>query len=469
MATVDYSAMSEAEERPASADLAKPVLPPKYWFPLLVALVVSGAILVVSELSYRDFFATRGDMQNRMAVQAQLVELHKTLSDAEASQRGFLLTRRDEFLEPYRRSLTQVRQVRAQLRDLVAHDKAQRDRLGELNELVTLRFAELQRALDRAGTGDFAAAQAIVESDDARALAARIEAGFAEAGKRAAEGLGASARGWEESMDSSRSGILTVVGLNAVLIAMLALVLIRDVRRAREAERMNAEFAERMKDEVLDRTARLSALSEYLQTQSEREKAKLARELHDELGSILTPAKMDVNWLQGRLEGDPQSAERLQRLALLLDSGIDVKRRIIENLRPSLLDHLGLAAALRWHVEEACKSANLEVHMDLAEGLGRLAPEIEIALYRTVQESVTNVVRHAQAKRLDLTLERTSEGVVVTVRDDGIGIADLEAAARKSFGIGGLRQRLRAVGGSVEFDSAAGRGTTVRAFVPLGK
>jgi signal transduction histidine kinase len=457
------SAESQREAEPA----AQPVLPAKYWFPLLVAVVVSGAILVVSELSYRDFFATRGHLEARMAIQLRLTELHQALSQAEASQRAYLLTLQPRHLEPFRSSAAQLRIAREQLRDLVVGDQAARDKVGELNELITLKYAELERGADLAVQGDFAGAQALLEGDEGRSLAMRIESSFAGLRRLAAEGVAASARGWEESMDSSRSGILTVVGLNAVLIAMLSLVLIRDVRRAREAAEMHATFAERMTREVQDRTGRLSALSEFLQTQSEQEKAKLARELHDELGGILTPAKMDVNWLQGRLGSDPESSERLSRLAKLLDSGIDVKRRIIENLRPSLLDHLGLAAALRSHVEEACRAAGLELHLEFDERVGRLTPEIEIALYRVIQESVTNVVRHARARNVELKLARNADGVAVSVRDDGAGIADVESAARRSYGIGGIRQRMKAVHGIVEIDSAPGRGTTVRAFVPL--
>src|SRR5690349_3048835 len=104
----------------------------------------------------------------------------------------------------------------------------------------------------------------------------------------------------------------------------------------------------------------LASLSNFLQMQSEREKAALARELHDQLGGLLTPAKMDLAWLEARLGNDPQYAPRLTRLSKLIDGGIDLKRRIIEALRPSLLDHLGLGSALQWHVDDACRAAGVK-------------------------------------------------------------------------------------------------------------
>ncbi len=214
------------------------------------------------------------------------------------------------------------------------------------------------------------------------------------------------------------------------------------------------------------RTRELASLSAFLQTHYEREKARLARELHDELGGILTPAKMDLAWLEARLGGDAQYRERMARLSALIDQGIDLKRRIIEDLRPSLLDHLGLAAAVRWFVDEACGAAKLQSRVNMSK-LERLSPDLEIALYRVVQESVNNAVRHAKATTVELTVERTAAGVRVCVRDDGIGIADLERARKQSHGLVGMTHRMRAINGTLDVSSTKGQGTCVEAFLPL--
>src|SRR6187549_4100217 len=148
----------------------------------------------------------------------------------------------------------------------------------------------------------------------------------------------------------------------------------------------------------------LASLSNFLQMQTEREKAALARELHDSLGGLLTPAKMDLAWLEARLGSDPQYAPRLKRLSDLIDEGIDLKRRIIEALRPSLLDHLGLASALQWHVDDACRAAGVKCKLSIDDSIGRLGSELEITLYRMVQEMVANVVRHSRAASLEMEL-----------------------------------------------------------------
>ena len=210
----------------------------------------------------------------------------------------------------------------------------------------------------------------------------------------------------------------------------------------------------------------LASLSKFLQMQSEREKAALARELHDQLGGLLTPAKMDLAWLEARLGADPQYAPKLQRLSKMIDEGIDLKRRIIEALRPSLLDHLGLATALQWHVDDACKAAKVECRLAFSDKVGRLPADVEITLYRLVQEVVANVVQHSRARTLDIDLAPAPGGLKLMIKDDGVGIDDVEAALR-SHGFSGMQQRVNSLGGTFEVTSAPERGTRIEVFVPL--
>jgi signal transduction histidine kinase len=211
----------------------------------------------------------------------------------------------------------------------------------------------------------------------------------------------------------------------------------------------------------------LASLTDFLQTRNEREKAALSRELHDALGGILTPAKMDVAWLEERLADDPQYGARVRRLSALIDQGIDLKRRIIEALRPSLLDHLGLASALQWYVDETCRNHQLACDVHIAEEIGRFTPDLEIALYRLVQDCLLNTVRHAKARRFELTLHRTAEGLHLEIADDGVGIDDLDKARGHSHGLANMMHRVRSVHGTFTLDSAPGRGTRILVFVPV--
>jgi len=211
----------------------------------------------------------------------------------------------------------------------------------------------------------------------------------------------------------------------------------------------------------------LASLSNFLQTHAEREKALLARELHDSLGGILTPAKMDLAWLESRLGSEPQYTERMKRLNTLIDQGIDLKRRIIENLRPSLLDHLGLASALQWYVDDTCRAARLDCKMRISERLERLPGDLEIAVFRLVQECLANTIKHAGAKAVELAVDRADDGLRVCISDDGVGIADLDHARSMSHGIAGMMQRMRSVGGTFDLVTHPGHGTRIEVFVPL--
>lgn len=220
------------------------------------------------------------------------------------------------------------------------------------------------------------------------------------------------------------------------------------------------------REDLAERIGELSSLSSFLQGNVEREKASLARELHDELGGILTSLKMDLALLRTRLGEEAQYADRFARLDALVDQAIDLKRRVIENLRPSLLDHLGLSAALQWYVDEECRRAGIEPHLALDRGLERLPPDVEIACFRLVQEAVGNAVKHARASHLDLTVERAAAGLHMTVSDDGVGIVDLEAA-RRSHGIAGMAHRVRTMGGTFGVHVLAGHGTRLEMTIPL--
>ena len=216
---------------------------------------------------------------------------------------------------------------------------------------------------------------------------------------------------------------------------------------------------------IQERTRELSALSTHLQQLTEKERSELARHLHDELGGLLTAAKMDLSWLQSRI-ADPGLQERLTQLGAVLDEAMDLKRRVVEDLRPSLLDHFGLPTALRAYVESACAKAGLSATLALPEDGAAMPRDTAIALFRIVQEGVTNVVRHAGARSVTLRFDLEGEACRLTLCDDGCGFDAAAAGLRRSHGIMGMRQRVHAIGGRLELESIPGAGTTLRIIVP---
>jgi protein-histidine pros-kinase len=216
----------------------------------------------------------------------------------------------------------------------------------------------------------------------------------------------------------------------------------------------------RTPDSVADE---MSELATWLQNSAEAERSALAKELHDELGGLITAAKMDMAWLQSRLGEtlDAPSQEKFRSVVQMLNQAMTLKRRVVESLRPSLLDHFGLSVALRSHFDEACGSGGLEYVATLPEEALELTNETQLVLFRVAQELLTRVLERGSAKHIELVIDAGDDGYVMTVGDDG-GELD-ETMQRAMFG---MRHRVKSAGGTFDSESAAGLGNRVRVFVP---
>ena len=201
----------------------------------------------------------------------------------------------------------------------------------------------------------------------------------------------------------------------------------------------------------------------------EEERRTVARELHDELGGTLSAIKMDI--LMGRdaaaKRSDEKSVARLQRALASIDSAIQFIRRLIEDLRPTLLDNIGLEAALRAMVDQFCERCGVKCEISLPEGELNLTSAQSTALYRICQEALTNVMKYAKAKQVTINL--TSDGSVwrLQLADDGVGLATTQQHHSMSHGLLGMRERIVALGGSFDIRGAAGQGTTLTASFPV--
>ena len=260
-----------------------------------------------------------------------------------------------------------------------------------------------------------------------------------------------------------------MTAFTVVLLLVVWLLARRDVQQ-RDARRRGVQEEKRRLETVVEqRTAELSELSNHLQRVREEEKAKLARDIHDELGGLLVSAKMDVAWVEKRVhDRDAEAAAKLERALQALDDGVEIKRRIIEDLRPTLLDNLGLAAALEWQVHEICDRAGLECEIATPADDSAIPSATAIALYRIVQEALTNIVKYAHAKQVTVFLGLTADALTLLIEDDGVGIPDQAQHNRLSHGIAGMRQRVRALQGEFAIARRREGGTTVEINLPLG-
>jgi PAS domain S-box-containing protein len=212
----------------------------------------------------------------------------------------------------------------------------------------------------------------------------------------------------------------------------------------------------------------LRALGARMQSAREEERARVAREIHDQLGQALTAIKIDLAALTRELPADrTHPSVRIERLLKLVDETIQAVRRIATALRPGILDDLGLAAAVEWAAEEFQARTGTTCRVRLPESDIAMDPERATAVFRILQETLTNIARHANATEVDVTLARSNGDLSLEVRDNGKGIADAKLSEGQSLGILGMRERALLLGGEFTISSAPGAGTTVKVRIPV--
>ncbi len=228
----------------------------------------------------------------------------------------------------------------------------------------------------------------------------------------------------------------------------------------------------RVEEHLIQSQAELHALMAHLESVRETERTKLARELHDELGQALTALKMDVAWLVKGLEAMPASGETARLLDKtrdmqdLIDASVQGIRRLVLELRPPALDHLGLVDAMKWLAQDFQKRHGLGCTFHCPTPRLAIETAATTALFRIAQEALTNVARHAQATRVTVQLEQTRGEVCLTVTDNGLGLTDGTAASPTSFGLIGIKERARLLGGTAAFRGWPGQGTQVSVRIP---
>jgi signal transduction histidine kinase len=390
--------------------------------------------------------------------------------DAESSLRGYFLHGQDAYLGPYRNAPGQVETEFDELRELLADRPSQLKNLAQLRSQVGRKLARLdeQLALYRKGGLSDIVRQAHLSDD--RSAMDEIRLLVVIMVKEQNEDLAARSAVFYAQYQKA---VLVGVGINATAILVLVLFY-RLVRRSyfarAQVQRALEDANDNLESMVVLRTEQLAVLSRHLINVSEEEKARLARELHDEMGAKLTAISMDLSSVSARIEqrGEPALANVLGRARSALLDAVELKRRIVEDLRPSLLDNLGLSAALESYCAEFAGVSGLDCEVLVDGDVDSASPTHAIAVFRIVQEALNNVAKYAQAHHVIVQLCREGEALSLQVMDDGIGI-DLEATRKpKSHGLLGMRERALLLNGKLSIGRGVqDKGTCIDALIPL--
>ncbi len=428
---------------------------------LLAAMVLVG----INETGHMRSQDAVEQLAQGLTTRADVNKLLQSMLDAETGQRGYLLTGNETYLEPYDKAVATVQTNLDRLRNQFMASPEDMQEFALLSRQISRKLAEMELSLRLRRQGNEDAWKFILNTDVGKEHMEAIRQHAQELIARSDQRLQQGREQIERSLMLSRIGIATVTAIGLLAFYMY----LRQTQAVQTVNLREQEVLERERDRleglVRDRTATLSELANHLQEVREEERGHLARELHDELGALLTAAKLDVARLKSKIDATaPDIAERLKHLTETLNSGIALKRRIIEDLRPSSLSNLGLTAALEILTREYAERAGIEVETSL-EAV-QLPDAAQLTVYRMVQEALTNIGKYAKASKVLVSVHGYPTHVAVQVRDDGVGF-DPGTVRPTSHGLAGMRHRVEAAGGRLTLTSRPGNGTLLSAVLPL--
>lgn len=430
-------------------------------------LLVLGCAFVLLLLGSSHWQATAslkalGQLRQQAERVGRLDGLLIQVVDAENAVRGYLLSGNRGHLEPYEKSLetvnASIERIRGDNDPSPANDAA----LADLSGLVAIKLRSLNQAVTRGMAGEEARIQGKRYTDRIRDRVLAMKERLALEGEDSYERS-------IQHVERTRWLVATLAVVVLLLMAILFRVLQGQLELREHLATLLQSENQRLDALVRERTTELTELASYLTKVREQEKTHLARELHDELGSLLTAAKMETEWIARKLAGNSAfapCAERLTRLEELLNKGIALKRRIIDDLHPPLLEMLGLVSALRDLGEDFAKSAKEQLILDLPNADLALDPEPALAVFRIAQEALTNIRKHAQAQRVVLSLSLYEEALELAIEDDGVGFR-ADSAPGRQHGLAGMKHRVQMCCGEFTLSSRPEAGTRIVARIPL--
>jgi signal transduction histidine kinase len=438
---------------------------------LLAAYVIAMGLLVASAFvdvrNARGIEETGARVSQTIAASEKLRTIGNTFFVAEASQRGYLLTGNEEALGPFREMQARIAQRVDEVAASVSDTPAQQAAIAQLRPLAARRFDEMQRVVDAFRTGGLPAALDLINQGEnarnmmeVRELVGRM---LDEETRVLGERRATASREYTQGLTrGSLATAIVALALTAFYFLMLRFLRQRDVALG-VVEASNAALEQR----VVERTADLSHLSRHLLSVREQEKKVIARDLHDDFGSYLTAINMDVSRTRDKIAGtNPEQAAKLERTLGLLNQAIELKRQLITELRPSMLDTLGLGPALEQYIEEWSRRSGIVATFDHQGELVSNDEGCPIAIFRVFQEALANIGKHSKATKAAAYAYRTGDEIEFEIADNGIGINDADRAKHGVHGLLGIRERILAYDGRIEIVRGAQGGTVVRGAMP---
>jgi len=440
---------------------------PKMAISLPLAVAAACVLVGINETAYNRSVDALSSISEAQHTSSELNKLLQHMLDAETGQRGYLLTGDPRYLEPYQLATSSLNQNLDTLRRLYMAYPDELAGFAMLSRSVQGKLSEMDVSVRLRKQGNDDAWKFVLTTDVGKEQMDAIRDQSYRLIEISRNRLSSGQAQITQSLQLSRIGIAIVAAIGLLAFYMY----LRQTNALKAVDQREQQSLQRERDllgqQVKERTATLAELATHLQQVREEERGHLARELHDELGALLTAAKLDVARLKSRMGSEsPDAVQRLQHLTETLNSVIALKRRIIEDLRPSSLSNLGLHASLEILTREFGERSGLPVTTNL-EAV-ELDESSQLTVYRLVQESLTNIGKYAQATQVTVSVQNYGGHISIDVGDDGKGF-DANSFSPSAHGLTGMRHRVEAAGGRLKIASSPTGGTHVSAVLPTSK
>lgn len=437
---------------------------PKIGGSMLLAVLVVAVLFFINDQNFTKSTAAAVQVEEYTQTLMGLNTLPAELIDIETGHKGYLLTGEELYLQPYTLATKEVNKTLESIIKLV-NGQPEHALIYELIvRNISKKLADLELTVKMRKEGNADAWRYVTSADIEKLQTAEIHANIIQFSNICDLKINEARNQIQSTLLISRIAIafLTMTGLLAFYLYLKQNRLLVDTV-LREKESLQRE-RDQIESLVKERTDNLAQLTTHLQNTREGERGDLARALHDEFGSLLTAAKLDIARLKSQLSSSVPDAEvRFSHLNSTLNNIITMTRNIVEDLRPSSLSHLGLTTSLEILAREFEKQHNLTITADLADV--EISGNTQLAIYRLMQESLTNISKYAKAKNIMLSMHDLGAHISVQVHDDGIGF-DKSTVDNTHHGLLGMQHRIEALGGKLVVTSMPGYGTHILATIP---
>ena len=404
---------------------------------------------------------------------ATLHELKANLFEAESAQRGYMLTKRKEYVAPFNKALMLARKNIELSEKLVQETSTEKNQLIELKWLkeisanVEAKSAEMLLTIKLVEQNKIDEANQVTNLDVGRQHMQRFVLDTDKLIAQQTADVDAMIEKRKRTVNWARaSGIiasLVLILLVVMVIKQLLKELLVKAKLQQQVVQENANYQVKLKEQ----TVLLRSMALDYQADVERERQKLSRELHDELGSIFTATKMDLAWSIKKVANlVPEVADKLAKTTGYVDAGIQFQRHIVQELHPSMISTFGFWPALTALINDAAERNKWRLTLNLPEQTTALNETISLVTYRIVQESLNNANKYAKASAVTVDIMLDANHIKLEISDNGVGV-DMQALNAKTHGLSGMRHRVLAIGGHFEMISSPSQGVIIKVLIPL--